>query len=100
MVLDVTENVTVQEFSNIIQDTSSNNKTIKTLSEWLSDFPELLDEVTRWYQDKPEWWGIDPNSTDVFYRTTEEVQAIRKKAGESGGHHPHGLALGDQKGRY
>ena len=47
----------------------------------------------------PEWWSIDPDSTDVFYRTQDEVNKIRRKAGESGGHHPHGLALGGPEGQ-
>ena len=35
----------------------------------------------------------------VYYRTTDEVKNIRKKSGESGGHHPHGLALGGPEGQ-
>ena len=59
----------------------------------------MLDEVTEWYNERPEWWGIDPENTDVFYRTPQEVKEIRKNVGESGGHHPHGLALGGPKGQ-
>ncbi|MGL5151441.1 MAG: hypothetical protein ACRC7N_12810, partial [Clostridium sp.] len=77
----------------------SNPKEVKKLNEWLSDDKKLLDEVTDWYKDKPEWWGIDPENSDVFYRTPDEVKEIRKKVGESGGHHPHGLALGGAEGQ-
>lgn len=51
------------------------------------------------YNDSPEWWGIDPDSTPVFYRDKSAVDAIRVKSGESGGHHPHGLALGGSEGQ-
>lgn len=51
------------------------------------------------YRDSPEWWGIDPDSTPVFYRDRDEVNAIRRKSGESSGHHPHGLALGGPEGQ-
>lgn len=51
------------------------------------------------YKENPEWWGIDPDNTPVFYRSKSEVDAIRKKPGESGGHHPHGLALGGKEGQ-
>lgn len=71
----------------------------KTLSEWLEDDPELLDEATKMYNENPEWWGIDPDSTPVFYRDKSAVNEIRKKSGESGGHHPHGLALGGPEGQ-
>lgn len=71
----------------------------KTLKEWLKDSPDLLEETKRWHKEKPEWWGIDPDKTPVFYRTKAEVDEIRKLPGESGGHHPHGLALGGPKGQ-
>ena len=70
-----------------------------TLSNWLKDNPELLEETRTMYRDSPEWWGIDPDSTPVFYRDRDEVNAIRRKSGESGGHHPHGLALGGPEGQ-
>jgi RHS repeat-associated protein len=70
-----------------------------TLSEWLKDEPELLDEARDAYQRTPEWQGINPDATEVFYRTKDEVDEIRKLPGESGGHHPHGLALGGPKGQ-
>ena len=72
---------------------------IKTLSEWLKDYPDLLQEARDLYKTSPEWQGIDPDNADVFYRTKEEVDLIRAKAGESGGHHPHGLALGGPEGQ-
>ncbi len=71
----------------------------KTLNEWLKGEPDLLRECEKWYSNSPEWWGIDPEKTDVFYRTPSEVRQIRKKPGESGGHHPHGLALGGPEGQ-
>ncbi|MDD2401771.1 MAG: hypothetical protein PHD60_06150, partial [Clostridia bacterium] len=77
----------------------SNSKEVKTLNEWLGEDKELLGEVKRWYDEKAEWWGIDPENTKVFYRTTGEVKEIRKLPGESGGHHPHGLALGGATGQ-
>lgn len=78
---------------------AGNPKEVKKLKEWLSDDKELLDEVTEWYKERPEWWSIDPDNTDVFYRTQDEVKEIRKKAGESGGHHPYGLGLGGPEGK-
>lgn len=51
------------------------------------------------FDEAPEWQGIDPDNSDVFYRPKPEVDAIRSKAGESGGHHPHGLALGGPEGQ-
>ena len=71
----------------------------KTLNDWLKDDPELLEECNNWYKNNPEWWGIDLDNTQVFYRTPDEVAEIRKLAGESGGHHPHGLALGGPIGQ-
>ncbi len=71
----------------------------KTLAEWLFDEPELLAELHKLHQERSEWQGIDPNSSDVFYRSRVEVQRIRNKKGESGGHHPHGLALGGPEGQ-
>ena len=78
---------------------NSYRDTAKTLNEWLKDNPELLKEVTDYYKKFPEWWGIDPNSDLVFYRTKNEVDEIRKLSGESGGHHPWGLALGSPIGQ-
>ena len=57
----------------------------KKLNEWLKDYPDLLEETRKWYQEKPEWWSIDPDETPVFYRNQEEVKEIRKQKGESGG---------------
>lgn len=71
----------------------------KTLVEWLKDNPELLQECRTMYVEKPLWWGIDPDRTIVFYRSKDEADAIRAKPGESGGHHPHGLALGGPEGQ-
>lgn len=59
----------------------------------------MLKECSDWYNNKPEWWSIDSDNTQVFYRTPDEVAEIRKMTGESGGHHPHGLALGGPKGQ-
>jgi hypothetical protein len=65
----------------------------KPLAELLKDDPELLAEVRKAFKEMPEWQGIDPDSTPVFYRPKAEVDAIRARPGESGGHHPHGLVL-------
>ena len=73
--------------------------TAKVLKEWLVDAPDLIEETRKWYKEKPEWWGIDPDNTLVFYRTTGQVEEIRALKGESGGHHPHGLALGGPVGQ-
>jgi hypothetical protein len=51
------------------------------------------------YNRAPEWQGIDPDSTPVFYRNPAQVREIRALAAESGGHHPHGLALGGPIGQ-
>lgn len=48
--------------------------------------PDLLHECEKCYNNSPEWWGIDPEKADVFYRTPTEVRQIRNKPGESGGH--------------
>ncbi|MBE6843211.1 MAG: hypothetical protein E7510_10345 [Ruminococcus sp.] len=87
-----------ESFSTVGNDKSSPKK-VKKLREWLSDDKDLLEEVTKWYNDSPEWRGIDPDKTDVFYRLQSEVREIRKKPGESGGHHPHGLGLGGPEGQ-
>ncbi len=90
---------------NLNEANGSFEKNVKNIAEskplkiWLSDVPELLNEIKQWYNEKPEWWSIDPENTDVFYRTKDEVDAIRKLPGESGGHHPHGLALGGPIGQ-
>jgi hypothetical protein len=65
----------------------------------LKDDQDLLNEARSMHQSSPEWQGIDPDKSDVFYRTKSEVDAMRAKAGESGGHHPHGLALGGPTGQ-
>jgi RHS repeat-associated protein len=72
---------------------------LETLATLLADHPELLEETRKTHKKSPEWWGIDPDKTDVFYRPKEEVDIIRAKPGESGGHHPHGLALGGPEGQ-
>ena len=71
----------------------------KTLTEWLKDFPEILKQAREQFKKNPEWQGIDPDTTHVFYRTKDEVDLIRAKPGESGGHHPHGLGLGGPEGQ-
>jgi hypothetical protein len=71
----------------------------KPLKTWLKKHPDLLKEVRQWYKNRPKWWGINPERDRVFYRAEEEVKAIRGGAGESGGHHPWGLALGGPKGQ-
>jgi hypothetical protein len=71
----------------------------KPLRDWLKDQPELLNEARRQFKEKPQWQGVDPEQTPVFYRPKDEVDAIRAKPGEAGGHHPHGLALGGPEGQ-
>ena len=71
----------------------------KTLAQWLEGHPDLLEEARERFKANPKWQGIDPDSSPVFYRTESEVKAIRNKAGESPGHHPHGLALGGPPGQ-
>jgi hypothetical protein len=71
----------------------------KTLAQWLVDDPALLEEARAQHRDVPQWQGINPDTTPVFYRSPAEVEAIRAKPGESGGHHPHGLALGGPDGQ-
>jgi len=73
--------------------------TKKPLAEWLKDYPDLLQELRDENSANPAWQGIDPDNDDVYYRTQDEVKSIRNKKGESGGHHPHGLALGGEKGQ-
>jgi hypothetical protein len=74
--------------------------TAKPLKEWLKDYPDLLEDLRRQYRESPEWQGIDPDKTPVFYRTQDEVRAIRNKSGErGGGHHPHHLSLGGPEGQ-
>lgn len=46
-----------------------------------------------------QWQGIDPDNDKIFYRNKAEVDAIRQQPGESGGHHPWGLALGGPTGQ-
>ena len=64
----------------------------------MKDYPDLLQEARDKFKSAPEWQGIDPDSTPVFYRPKSEVDVIRAKPGESGGH-PHGLALGGPEGQ-
>jgi hypothetical protein len=71
----------------------------KTLAQWLKNEPKLLEEAHQQFKKSPQWQGIDPEKTNVFLRAKEEVAAIRSKVGESGGHHPHGLALGGPEGQ-
>jgi hypothetical protein len=51
------------------------------------------------HRERPQWQGIDPDSTQVRYVPKPEVEKIRALPGESGGHHPHGLALGGPRGQ-
>ena len=75
------------------------DKELKTLASWLHDEPVLLEKLRSQYRTSPEWQGIDPDKTSVFYRNKAEVDAIRAQPGENGGHHPHGLALGGPEGQ-
>jgi RHS repeat-associated protein len=71
----------------------------QTLTELLKDHPDLLAELREKHRTTPEWQGIDPDTTPVFLRPKADVDVIRAKPGESGGHHPHGLALGGPEGQ-
>ena len=71
----------------------------KPLSDWLADHPELLEEARRLFTTEPQWQGIDPDNSLVFYRPQDEVKEIRAMKGEGPGHHPHGLALGGPSGQ-
>jgi len=71
----------------------------KTLSEWLKDKPDLLQEAKTQFETAPEWQGIDPQKAPVSYVPKDVVDALRAQPGESGGHHPHGLALGGELGQ-
>jgi hypothetical protein len=72
---------------------------VQPLVEWLADAPELLQAARDWYQNFPQWQGIDPDRTPVKYVPQDEVRRIRGMPGESGGHHPHPLALGGPPGQ-
>ena len=75
------------------------DKVVKKLKEWLKSHPELLQEAKEMFKNEPQWQGIDPDKSYVFYRPKDEVDEIRNKKGEIGGHHPHGLALGGCEGQ-
>ena len=75
------------------------SNTPKPLNEWLSDQPDLLLDARDYHNQEPEWQGIDPDKTPVFYRTQDDVKKIRKSSSERGGHHPHVLALGGPTGQ-
>ena len=59
----------------------------------------LLQNLRQEHSNYPEWWGVDPDTRLVFYRNTADVNIIKAQLGESGGHHPHGLALGGSTGQ-
>ena len=73
------DNEIITSYKETITNRVSTSKEVKKLNEWLSDDEKLLTEVANWYREKPEWWGIDPDNTDVFYRTPDEVKEISKK---------------------
>ncbi|WP_242499326.1 hypothetical protein [Flavobacterium sp. 140616W15] len=51
------------------------------------------------FKNNPQWQGIDPDKTKIQYVDKATVDDIRKKKGESVGHHPHGLALDGPEGQ-
>jgi RHS repeat-associated protein len=71
----------------------------KPLQEWLKDYPDVLKKATEQHEAAPEWQGIEPQSAHVRYVPEDQVRQIRKMPGESGGHHPHSLALGGPPGQ-
>jgi len=75
------------------------SKKAQTLEQWLKDNPDLLAKAHDQFNINPQWQGIDPATTPVFYRSKADVDAIRAMPGESSGHHPHGLALGGPEGQ-
>lgn len=70
-----------------------------TLAELFSDSPDFVEDLRQLYKTEPQWQGIDPDNYLLFYRTQAEVEIIRRKPGEQGGHHPWGLALGGPEGQ-
>jgi uncharacterized protein RhaS with RHS repeats len=70
-----------------------------TIAELLQNDPTLLEKYRTEYKQNPQWQGINPDKDKIFYRNKSEVDAIRKQKGESGGHHPWGLALGGPTGQ-
>ncbi|WP_347349800.1 RHS repeat-associated core domain-containing protein [Flavobacterium sp. EDS] len=70
-----------------------------TIAELLKDEPELLQNFRDEFKNNPQWQGIDPDKTKIQYVDKATVDDIRKKKGESGGHHPHGLALDGPEGQ-
>jgi hypothetical protein len=78
---------------------ATNNSDAKTLKEWLHDDPALLKQARDMHENIPEWQGINPDKTPVYYRNQDEVNKIRRLTGEKGRHHPHGLALGGPEGQ-
>jgi hypothetical protein len=91
--------VLVHNSGDCSEDGDDDSPETKTLAEWLKDEPDLLNEARQAYEESPQWQGINPDEDPVFYRSQAEVQAIRDKSGESGGHHPHALALGGPEGQ-
>ena len=70
-----------------------------TLAKLFADSPDFVQNLRQLHKTEPQWQGIDPDKDLVFYRTQTEVNAIRRKPGEQGGHHPWGLALGGPEGQ-
>lgn len=72
---------------------SDANAERRTLAQWLVNDQALLGEVRQMYQTYPDWWSIDPDASEVFYRRPDIVRLIRSLY-PARGHHPFGLALG------
>ena len=70
-----------------------------TIADLLKDEPDLLENYRTEFKNNPEWQGIDPDKTKIQYVDKATVDKIRVKPGESGGHHPHGLALDGPEGQ-
>lgn len=70
-----------------------------TIADLLKNDPDLLQDFRNEFKNNPEWQGIDPDKTKIQYVDKATVDKIRAKPGESGGHHPHGLALDGPEGQ-
>ena len=58
-------------------DKGRNYENRESLSEWLENNSDLLDETRNMYSNSPEWFGINPDNIQIYYRTPDEVALIR-----------------------
>jgi RHS repeat-associated protein len=71
------------------------------LRDWLREAPDLLQDALDFYNNAPDWFGIDPDNDPVRRRTPAENDAFRDSPSERGrrGHHPHAVSLGGPPGQ-